>query len=271
MSLDIFPLRKNAGNANSGPGPTGPTGANGKNGLNGPTGPNGEMFGINFEFLTSSEMAVVISTTINTTIITNDNYNQALFTLAEGNENDIKFIYLQNNTLPIHIQTNRGSFLMDANNARIQLVFQDGIWVQLSDKIPWFVETLQDTLVGNNVSGATANQGFAVAFSADGNTCAIGGPDDGISVTGFRVGAVWIFTRSEDTWTQEAKLVAVGGSDHQEQGSSIALSADGNTLVVGAPQTDIGTVSPPVICCGVTWIFVRSNGSWSQQAMLVGL
>jgi hypothetical protein len=48
---------------------------------------------------------------------------------------------------------------------------------------------------------------------------------------------------------------AVGGS-LVEEGYSVAASTDGNTLVVGGPGDNNGT--------GAAWVFVRSNGVWSN-------
>ena len=55
-------------------------------------------------------------------------------------------------------------------------------------------------------------------------------------------------------------VVGVGGS---LQGSSVTLSADGNTAVVGALDDNDFT--------GAVWVYTRSGGVWSQQgAKLVG-
>lgn len=113
-------------------------------------------------------------------------------------------------------------------------------------------------LVGNDAAGP-AVQGYSVALSADGNTAIVGGEsDDGGQ------GAAWVYVRSNGVWSQQgAKLVGTGGVGGGAQGSSVAISADGNTAVVGAPE-DNGLV-------GATWVFVRSNGVWSQQgSRLVG-
>jgi hypothetical protein len=111
--------------------------------------------------------------------------------------------------------------------------------------------TQQTKLTGIGVSGALVFQGHSVALSSDGNTAAIGGQFDAGGV-----GASWVFTRnSNGVWTQQgAKLVGAGGSP-AEQGQSVALSGDGNTLVVGGPLDNSGWI----------WIFKRSAGAWTQQ------
>src|ERR1019366_7166343 len=81
-------------------------------------------------------------------------------------------------------------------------------------------------LVGTGAVG-NAGQGVSVSLSADGNTAIVGGP-------GPPVGAAWVWTRSGGVWTQQGgKLVASDASVMPVLGSSVSLSADGNTAIVG--------------------------------------
>src|SRR5262249_57636786 len=66
------------------------------------------------------------------------------------------------------------------------------------------------------------------ALSADGNTALVGGNAD----VNF-IGAAWVFIRTAGLWGDQAKLVGTGAVGAPEQGFSVALSADGNTAVVG--------------------------------------
>lgn len=104
-----------------------------------------------------------------------------------------------------------------------------------------------------------SQQGRGVSLSADGNTLAVGGPNDDSFV-----GGVWIFTRSGSTWTQQgSKLVGTGAVGAAFQGFSVSLSADGNTLASGS-YWDNSSI-------GATWIFTRSGSTWTQQgSKLVG-
>lgn len=120
----------------------------------------------------------------------------------------------------------------------------------------WFVESQQGSkLVGTG--GISAAQGYSVSLSADGNTLAIGGPEDN-SIQG----AVWIWTRNMDSgaskWIQQgSKLIGSGNTGEAYQGNSVSLSADGNTLAVGGPADDGNQ--------GAVWIWIRTGGMWSQQ------
>jgi hypothetical protein len=69
----------------------------------------------------------------------------------------------------------------------------------------------QTKLVGTGAVGA-AVQGFSVSLSADGNTAIVGGPDDNPRIPGgpYGDGAAWVFTRSAELWSQQAKLVGTG-------------------------------------------------------------
>jgi hypothetical protein len=123
----------------------------------------------------------------------------------------------------------------------------DGTWSQ------------QAKLVGTGYIGSSILQGSSVSLSADGSTLAFGGTGDNNGI-----GATWVFNRSGNTWIQQAKLVGSGyvGSSDINQGSSVSLSADSNTLAIGTPNDNSQI--------GCTFIFVRQNGSWSQQARLIG-
>jgi hypothetical protein len=94
--------------------------------------------------------------------------------------------------------------------------------------------------------------GVSVAVSADGSTAIVGGP-----LYNNQAGAAWVFARSNGTWVQQAQLVASDASGIEHQGSSVAISADGNTAAVGAD----GTYN------GGTWVYIRNNGAWTQQGL----
>ena len=105
-----------------------------------------------------------------------------------------------------------------------------------------------------------AAQGTSVSLSADGNTAIIGGPDDN-----YPVGAAWVFTRRNGVWSQQGEKLtgSVAAGSFTRQGTSVAVSADGNTAIMGGYHDDDGI--------GAAWVFTRSNGVWSQQGKLVGI
>ncbi len=95
----------------------------------------------------------------------------------------------------------------------------------------------QAKLVGTGSVGESS-QGLAVAVSADGNTAVVGGGYDNGS--GVRSGAAWVYARSGSTWTQQgSKLVGTGNVGNAAQGYSVAISADGNTIIIGQPVSGL--------------------------------
>ena len=146
---------------------------------------------------------------------------------------------------------------------------------------------MQQAYLKASNTGAGDRFGTAIAVSADGSTIVVGAPLEDSNATGIdgiqtnnaagSAGAVYIFSRAGTTWTQQAYVKAsnTGGTD--EFGSAIALSGDGNTLAVGAPNEDSndvgvngnqGNADPSVDGAnfGATYVFVRAGTLWVQQA-----
>ena len=126
-----------------------------------------------------------------------------------------------------------------------------GIWSQQGPKL------LGSGTIGDGIT--LPNQGWSVALSADGNTAIVGGPGDQ-----DQIGAAWVFTRSDTTWTQQGnKLIGTGFLGKSGQGYSVSISADGNTAIVGGQYDNTGI--------GAAWIYTRSDTTWTQQgSKLVG-
>jgi hypothetical protein len=118
-------------------------------------------------------------------------------------------------------------------------------------------------LVGTGSTGVP-RQGASVGLSSDGNTAVIGGPADNTASAGVGLGAVWVFTRSGATWSQQgSKLVGAGNAGSANEGASVAVSSDGNTLLIGGPFDNAHA--------GATWVFTRSGTTWTQQgSKLIG-
>jgi len=125
--------------------------------------------------------------------------------------------------------------------------------------------------------------GRSLTLSANGDTLAVGAPFEASKATGVggdqndnsapKSGAVYVFTRSGASWSQQAYMKASNTGKDDEFGSSLALSGDGNTLAVGAPGEDSKATgiggdenddSAPK--SGAVYVFTRSGASWSQQA-----
>ena len=115
-----------------------------------------------------------------------------------------------------------------------------GVWTQQGDKL----------IASDGIGGAL--QGFYVGVSAQGNTLVEGGPGDNSGV-----GAAWVFQRTAGSWSQVgSKLVGSGSTGNAAQGSSVAISGDGATLVEGGSEDNSQV--------GGVWIFALSCSTYSQ-------
>lgn len=88
-------------------------------------------------------------------------------------------------------------------------------------------------------------------------------------------------TETSGMWTQQAMFTADDVAGGDGIGSSVAVSGDGTTAIVGAPLTNVPpqgettptgtgtpTVNPEGRNAGAAYVFKASDGSWSQQTKL---
>ena len=118
------------------------------------------------------------------------------------------------------------------------------------------------TQVGTDINGEVAGDEFgeSVAISDDGNTVAIGAPaNDGIGVD---AGHARVFTFDGTVWTQVG-LNIDGEAAGDTSGTSVSISADGNTVAIGAPLAD----GPNGVNAGHARIFTFDGTVWSQVGL----
>lgn len=121
--------------------------------------------------------------------------------------------------------------------------------------------------MGIDIDGEAAGDDFgtSVSMSADGSTLAIGAPDnDG---NGTSSGHVRVYSWSGSAWVQKGADID-GETDSQNagdlSGSSVSLSADGNTVAIGAPRND-GLGFPTYSNAGHVRVYGWSGTAWIQK------
>ena len=141
----------------------------------------------------------------------------------------------------------------------------------------------QQTYVKASNTGAGDRFGISLALSADGTTLAVGASDEDSSTTGInglqgdnaaiQSGAVYVFSRSRGAWSQQAYVKASNTDVDDDFGISLALSADGATLAVGARLEDSNALGlngleadNTAVNSGAVYVFSRSGAAWTQQA-----
>jgi hypothetical protein len=112
--------------------------------------------------------------------------------------------------------------------------------------------------------------GAGVAISGDGTTVVVGAPSEDSNATGIdgnaalngapNSGAVYVIARTASGWGQQAYVKASNTALGDAFGGSVAISADGSTIAIGA----VGRASG----AGAVYVFVRNGASWAQQAIL---
>lgn len=132
-------------------------------------------------------------------------------------------------------------------------------------------------------SNTDASDGFgwAVSLSADGNTLVVGAPGEASSATGINgnefdnsvpgAGAVYVFRFDGANWYQQAYVKASNTAG--SFGQTVALSADGATLVVGSPGEDSSArgingdqTDNLAAGAGAVYVFRFDGTDWYQQA-----
>lgn len=167
-------------------------------------------------------------------------------------------------------------FLARTTNRALVFVREEGGWTQQALLRGHNSEDLWDTSIGYG------NDGFGYSVDISGDTIVVGAPYEAGSATGVNgpddndapyAGSAYVFTRSGDTWTQEAYIKASNAEAHDGFGESVAISGD--TIVVGAPDErssatgvngdhdDNGSAY-----AGAAYVFTRDGDEWSQQAYL---
>ena len=115
---------------------------------------------------------------------------------------------------------------------------------------------------GTKLSGGTANNEFgsSVALSADGKTAIVGAPydEDGSRSQG-EAGAAFVFVLSGSKWEQQGSKLTGTGDEPIYFGNSVALSANGNTALVGAYETAVGGKEAEGFDQGAVYVFTRSR------------
>lgn len=130
-----------------------------------------------------------------------------------------------------------GAFLRDVSgnaDAGAVYVFTDdgGAWTQ------------EAVLTGSGTTNSMfANLGIQVSINDDGRRVLAGAPLDDFAADENQ-GRAYAFTRSDDgTWSETSMLSETGGAPADFFGSSVALSGDGETAVVGAVFDDNPSVT----------------------------
>lgn len=161
------------------------------------------------------------------------------------------------------------------------------VYIFVKSGTTWSQEKVLTPTNFNNVTAP--NFGVSVSISGDGSTLAVGAWQEDSAAEGINSnvgelnnsspdrGAVFVYTRSGTTWSQQAYVKPSTGSTDNSRpialienfGYSVSLSDDGNVLVAGAPVADVGLAGvDEKTNSGLAYVFSRSGSTWSEQGVL---
>lgn len=111
--------------------------------------------------------------------------------------------------------------------------------------------------LGADITGSMAGDefGYSVALNANGEIFA-----SGTSSINTGTGQVKLFQWDGSNWNQKGSSIN-GGNVGDIFGESVALSDDGNTLIIGAPQYGISGAS------GFSAVYEWDGSDWVQKGM----
>ena len=133
--------------------------------------------------------------------------------------------------------------------------------------------------------------GVAVVISDDGKTVIATAQDEDGLTTGINnipgpdyqddirptTGAVYVFVEDDGAWSQQAYIKASNTGSGDVFGSRLALSGNGNVLVVGAQLEDSGSQGidghqddDSALEAGAVYVFARTGNTWAQEAYVKG-
>jgi hypothetical protein len=151
------------------------------------------------------------------------------------------------------------SVAMSADGTQIAVgsPFNDGVAGELRNVGRVHVYTLTNgtwTQTGEVIYGKNMDDysGYSIDMSADGTHIAIGNRGGGST----DYGKVLVYTLTNGTWTQTGSDIN-GEAAGDESGRSVAISADGTRVAIGAPyngSTDAGHVR----------VYTLTNGAWTK-------
>ncbi len=182
-----------------------------------------------------------------------------------------------------------GASGIDADQDDDSLPQAGAVYVFVRDGGVWTQEAY--VKASNTQAGGFENEleggdqfGFALALSGDGDTLAVSAIDEDGGSPGINgneadnslrsAGAVYLFRRSDDVWSQQAYVKPTNPGAGDYFGYAVALTADGDTLAVGAYDED-GSLAAnndrqndDVFGTGAVYIFDHADSQWRQTAYL---
>lgn len=148
-----------------------------------------------------------------------------------------------------------GAMVFDTDQSTLYL-YDGGGWLPMAFQNSDAIQPTSRVASDGEIADA-----FGGSVSLSGNYAIVGATNADFSGNDNH-GAAYIFVRSNNIWTQQAKLTASDGTNGAQFGCSVSISGD--YAVVGARLANgIATNGE-----GAAYVFLRSGSTWTQQAKI---
>ena len=148
---------------------------------------------------------------------------------------------------------------------------------------------VEEAFIKSSNPGANDHFGSSVSLSSDGNTLVVGAKGESSNATGVNYtsinndlaalsGAAYVYHfNKESGWKETAFMKASNAQNDDRFGTSLALNAQGNVLLVGAPgedsdlmgvNTELEQINENSIDSGAAYLFRLNAGRWTQEAYI---
>jgi hypothetical protein len=102
--------------------------------------------------------------------------------------------------------------------------------------------------------------GSSVAINPDATYAVVGA----LGADGSNTGAVYVFTRSGSTWTQQQKISNPNATNFDNFGKRVSINSDGSYIIASNQFEDTeGSAA------GGAYVFTRSGSTWTQQSRII--
>lgn len=175
--------------------------------------------------------------------------------------------------------------LLKTLNKRVFILASQGEGVRASNMLPMTDKLLTDLIQYIKPLHPDASDYFgkSVVLSRDGKTLIVSATSERSNAVGIggdqtdnsllNSGAVFVFQRTIAGWHQQTYIKASNSKAEIKFGESLAISADGKTIAVGAPYESAHStgvngneISTSALASGAVYIFTLNGDIWKQTA-----
>ena len=173
------------------------------------------------------------------------------------------------------------------NNIKRQIIQSQSETNEIDDNLEFFGVS-PNYFHHSEVTASNANfdDHFGEKISISGNTMIVSAPYEDSNASGVNgnqndnslsnSGAVYVFILENNMWTQQAYLKASNPGSEDQFGGRVnfnwnSIDISGDTIVIGAAHEDSDGSSQSDNSkqdSGAAYVFIRNNGTWTQQAFL---